>query len=100
MKNQTLPYDLYRNDSLYGTIVSTNGSGIRILLEMDDESITEAVYAFASSGGKIGQKVLVSIQWFNTTHNNFRVTVDSYITEAPQSTTVNNDTYYTAKIAA
>ena len=99
MKNQTLPYDLYRNNSLYGTIVSTNGSGIRILLEMDDESITEDVYAFASSGGRIGQKVLVSIQWFNTTHNNFRVIVDSYITEIPQSK-VNNNTYYTAKIAA
>lgn len=92
-KRKAMPYGMCRNDSIYGTIVATNHSGIRIHLDMDDYEADCKVFAFAFSGGKIGQRVLASINYFNEKHDSFAATIDSYLPEAatisvPQQTTI------------
>ena len=80
MNENTMPYGINRNDNLFGTIVSTNRSGVSVRLDMEDA--VGNVYAFAYCNGEIGQRVLVSVKKFNERFNNFRVMIDSYLTEA------------------
>lgn len=86
MNKNSMPYSLCKNDNLFGTIVSTNHNGVKIRLDIED--ILENVFAFAYCSGEIGQKVLVSVQKFNDKFNNFRVTIDSYLTETTPLTIV------------
>ena len=79
MTENTMPHNIDRLDNLYGTIVSTNRSGVNILLDLDD--VSENVFAYAFSSGKVGQRVLVTVRRHSERFNNFQVSVDSYLHE-------------------
>ena len=81
-KPSKMAFDLNRNDCLFGTIVAVNHYGITIRLDVGGEGVTDMVFAFAHSSGKIGQRVLVSINYFNKTHNSFAVSIDSFLSES------------------
>ena len=79
MKNNPMPYDINKHDSFFGTIVSTNHNGVKILLETED--VIGNVFAFAFCGGQKGQRVMVSVRNYSEKHNNFQVKVDSHLIE-------------------
>ena len=82
MNSNSMPYSICKNDNLFGTIVSINRCGVNIRLDLEDA--TGSTSAFAHFGGKIGQRVLVSVKSFNDRFNNFYVTIDSYLNEVEQ----------------
>jgi len=97
MTDYTMPYNLDRNDALYGTIVSTNRYGIHILLKIED--VAENVYAFAFCGGRVGQEVLVTVRKYNSDRNNFCATVDSFLTTGERPIAEEREYRGTAKAA-
>lgn len=78
MVNYALPYEINKYDVLCGTVVSTNKSGIEIILDNGEDADMKQLYAFAFCGGTIGQRVIVSIRSYDTKRDNFKVSVDSF----------------------
>ena len=79
MKYKAMPSAIRKNDSFFGTIVSSNRNGINIRLDVGDPA--RDVRAFAYSGGEIGRRVLVSVIKFNERFNQYNVAVDSFLHE-------------------
>jgi hypothetical protein len=78
-EREALPYGISRKDSICGTVIAENNYGIKIRLDFAEPEIDDEVFAFAYSYGKIGDRVLASINYFNQKHNNFSATIDSYL---------------------
>ena len=91
MEHYLLPYGLEKKDTLYGTIVSSGRVGVTIRLEIDtdeEQNIPAEVLAFAYANGNPGQRVLVSLMMFNERFNNFKVKIDSYLTQNEETHTI------------
>lgn len=83
MYNYELPYGYNKMDVVAGTVVRSSRAGIDILLDNDGSEPTEERKAFARCMGKIGQRVLVSLRYYNEDRNNFFARLDGYLDEGP-----------------
>lgn len=83
MFNYDLPFGYSRMDSVSGTVVRSSHVGIEVALDAGDSDSPGPATAFVRCGGRIGQRVLVSLKYFNKGRGNFYATLDSYLDDGP-----------------
>ena len=83
MINYDLPFGFCRMDTVAGTVVRACHAGVEVALDMDDLDAGGTAKAFVRCGGKVGQRVLVSLQYFNKKRENFFALLDCYLNDGP-----------------
>ena len=83
MINYDLPYGLFRMDTVAGTVVLSTRAGVEVLLDADGIEAPGPVRAFVRCHGSIGQRMLVSLRYFNEKRGNFFALLDGYLEKLP-----------------